>query len=104
MTNRELDKMMLNLNFKCYDDHGFHEFHEFLKKSFKEQKLIFYTNICSLKVMPEKLELLNNNLNHDFDFIALPETWTSENNNLFLKYHVFKAISYKTLKGGCVII
>ena len=54
--------------------------------------------------MPEKLELLNNNLNHDFDFIALPETWTSENNNLFLKYHVFKAISYKTLKGGCVII
>ena len=36
-----------------------------------------------------------NNLNHDFDVIALSETWTTKNKTIFiLKHHVYKAISY----------
>ena len=71
--------MMLNSNFKYYDNH------EFPKVKQKTNFIIFHTNICSLQANSDKLELLTNNLNHDFDVIALFETWTSENNNPYFE-------------------
>ena len=61
MTDRELDKMMLNSNFKYYDNHEFHK----LKQKFSNNRniSIFHTNICSLPANSDKLELLTNNLN-----------------------------------------
>ena len=59
---------MLNSNFKHYDNHEFHK----LKQKYSNNK----------NFSLETLESLINNLNHDFDVIALSETWTSENHNL----------------------
>ena len=71
MTDRKLDKMMLNSNFKYYDNHEFPK----LKQICSNRNFsIFHTNICSLQANSDKLELLTNNLNHDFDVIALFET------------------------------
>ena len=72
--------MMLNSNFKHYDNHEFHK----LKQKYSNNKnfSIFHTNVCSLQAAQEKLEPLINNLNHDSDVIALAETWTSEYNDL----------------------
>ena len=55
----------------------------------------------------DKLELLTTNLNHDLDVIALSETWTFENNNLYFEvpylqgYQLFHGIKGKALKSGC---
>ena len=55
----------------------------------------------------DKLELLTNNLNQDFDVFALSETWTSDNNNLYFEvpylqgYQLFHGVKGKTLKSGC---
>ena len=71
MTDRELDKMMLNSNFKYYDNH---EFPKVKQESSNRNFSIFHTNICSLQTNSDKLELLTNNLNHDFDVVTLFET------------------------------
>ena len=69
MTDKELDKMMLNSNFKYYDNH---EFHKLKQKCTNNKNFgIFHTNICSLQAHSDKLELLTNNLNYDFDVIAV---------------------------------
>ena len=47
MTDRELDKMMLNPNFKYYDNHEFHKLKQ--KCSNNRNFSIFHTNICSLQ-------------------------------------------------------
>ena len=55
----------------------------------------------------QPLTYLKVNLNHDFEVIALSETWTSENNNLYFKapylqgYTLFHDVKGKTLKGSC---
>ena len=54
----------------------------------------------------DKLELLTNNLNQDFDVFALSETLTSDNNNLYFEvpylqgYQLFHGVKGKTLKSG----
>ena len=105
MTDKELDKMMLNSNFKYYD---YHEFHELKQKCTNNKNFtIFPTNICSLAANSDKLELLASNLNHDFDVIALSETWTSDNKNLYFEvpyvegYQLLHGVKGKTLKSSC---
>ena len=71
MTDRKLDKMMLNSNFKYYDNH---EFPKLKQKCSNRNFSIFHTNICSLQANSDKLELLTNDLNYDFDVVALFET------------------------------
>ena len=73
---------MLYSNFKYYDNHAFPK----LKQKCSNRNFsIFHTNICSLQANSDKPELLTNNLNHDFDVIALFETWTSENSNPYFE-------------------
>ena len=89
-TNREFDEMVLNSNFNYHDNHEFHKLKQ--KCSNNRNFSIIHTNICSLQANSEKLELFCNNLNHNFDVIALSKTWTSD---LFiLKHHIYKAINY----------
>ena len=67
MTDKEPDKIMLN--FKYYDNH---EFHKLKQKCTNNKNLsIFHTNIYPLQANSDKLEFLTNNLNHDFDVIAV---------------------------------
>ena len=88
-TNREFDEMVLNSNFNYHDNHEFHKLKQ--KCSNNRNFSIIHTNICSLQANSEKLELFSNNLNHNFDVIALSKTWTSD---LFiLKLHIYKAIN-----------
>ena len=95
MTGRgELDKNMLNSNFKYYDNYEFHKLKQ--KCSSNRNFSISRTSICPLQANQEKLELLTNNLNHDFDGIVLFETWTPENNSLY-----FKAPSKASITSWC---
>ena len=90
LTDKEPDKMMLNSNFKYYDNHEFHKLKQ--KWSNNRNFSIFHTNIYLLQANSDKLELLTNNLNHDFNVIALSETWTSEN-NIFIWSAIFSRLS-----------
>ena len=96
--------MVLNSNFKYYDNY---EFHWLKEKCSNNCSSIFHTNICSLQANSEKLEHLANNLNHNFDVTILSETWTSENNNPYFKapslqgYQPYHGIKGKALKSGC---
>ena len=56
MTGRKLDKMMLNRNFKHYDNHVFQKLKQ--KCSNNRNFSIFHTNICSLQPNSEILKLL----------------------------------------------
>ena len=105
MIDRELNEMILNSNFKYYDNH---EFHTLKKKcSNNRNSSNFHSNICSLQANSDKLELLTDNLNHDFDVTALSETWTFKNNNLCFEatclqgHQLFHGVKGKTLKSGC---
>ena len=58
---------------------------------------IFHTNICSLQGNVDNLTCLLSDLNHNFDIIALTETWNPEN-----KKHLFQAPhleNYSDFKG-----
>ena len=52
MTDKELDKMMLNSNFKYYDNLEFHKLKQ--KCSNNKNLSIFHTNICSLQANLDK--------------------------------------------------
>ena len=70
-------------NFKYYEVHDFHKEYGSLNTDNKQISL-FHTNICSLKANIENLEILFQQLDHNFDIIALSETWNPEN-----KKHLF---------------
>ena len=55
------------VNFNYYETHAFHKLKNDLKLNKSENFSIFHSNIC-------KLEILFNNLEHQFDVIAHTET------------------------------
>ena len=61
------------MNFNYYETHAFHKLKNDLKLNKSENFSIFHSNIC-------KLEILFNNLEHQFDVIAHTETWHMKNN------------------------
>ena len=75
----------------------------------KKKKIfsIFHSNIQSLMQNFDDLELLLNNLgDHQFDVIALSETWNPESKITFMPgilngYHEYKGTPGQTIKGGC---
>ena len=94
-------------NFSYYLTHDFHKLHK--KNSNKTNNTNFsvlHTNICSLQGNFDNLEQLLNNLEYEFDIIALTETWHTEGNQNFIPglltgYQHYEGISGSTLKGGC---
>ena len=94
-------------NFSYYLTHDFHKLHK--KNSNKTNNTNFsvlHTNICSLQGNFNNLEQLLNNLEYEFDIIALTETWHTEGNQNFIPglltgYQNYEGISGSTLKGGC---
>ena len=76
------------------------------KKQTQNSFSIIDTNVCSLYVNAEDLEMLINNLEHNFSVIALSETWSSkqETNKLLPKlmnYQHFDATQGTSAKSGC---
>ena len=66
------------MNFNYYETHEFHKLINSLKSNKSENFSIFHSNICSLQGNFDKLEILLDNLEHQFDIIALTETWHME--------------------------
>ena len=68
---------------------------------------MMHTNICSLHKNFENLEIFTTSLEHKFDFIALSETWMTNNNesnseNLALQgYQKYIGTPGKSMIGGC---
>ena len=63
------------MNFNYYE---FHKLINSLKSNKSENFSIFHSNICSLQGNFDKLEILLDNLEHQFDITALTETWHME--------------------------
>ena len=91
-------------NFDYYLTHDFHKLHNKNSKRTNNINLsVLYTNICSLQGNFDNLEQLLNNLEYEFDIIALTETWhTAGKQNiipgLLPGYQNYKCISGSTLK------
>ena len=64
--------------------HALHKIKNNLKLNKSENFSIYHSNICSLQGNFDKLEILLDNLEHQFDdVIALTETWHIKNNVSF---------------------
>ena len=75
LNDKELNKISIQPNFQYYQNHKFNKLSQNLKKKKKNQTLsILHTNICSINANLENLELLLNNLEHNFNIIAVSET------------------------------
>ena len=62
-----------------------------------------HTNICSIGVNIGKLQTLLSNLEHNFDDLALTETWTKTNDKtdyVIDGYQTFHRTGGQTLKSG----
>ena len=94
------------VNFDYYETHAFHKLKNNLKLNKTDIFSIFHSNICSLQGNFEKLETLLDNLEHQFDVIALTETWhTKENVNftpgILPGYQKYEGLAGLSKKGGC---
>ena len=93
-----------NINFNFYD---MHQFHTLTQKIDKNSFSLMRTNIESLCAKEDRLKTMLSNANHEFDIIALSETWNSEDKNhkfcppILEGYHSYEGITGNTLKGGC---
>ena len=68
------------MNFNYYETHTFHKLKNNLKLNKLENLSTFHSNICSLQGSFDKLEISLDKLEHQFDVIALTETWHMEKN------------------------
>ena len=66
----------LKPNFNYYETHAFHALIN--KINIPKTFSIFHTNICSLPANMDNLEILFEDLEHEFDVISLSETWNPE--------------------------
>ena len=66
------------VNFNYYETHEFHKLINSLKSNKSENFSVFHSSICSLQGNFDKLEILLDNLEHQFDINALTETWHME--------------------------
>ena len=94
------------MNFSYYETHAFHKLKNHLKLDKSKFFSIFYSNICSLQGNFGKLEILLDNLEHQFDIIALTETWHKKNNVSFTPgilsgYQKYEGFAGLSKKGGC---
>ena len=94
--------MVIQPEFKYYQNYEFHKLNQSLNidKNFS----FMHTNICSISGNIGKLETLLSNLEHNFDVLALSETWTKTNyksNYVIDGYQTFHGIGGQSLKSGC---
>lgn len=93
-----------------FDYYSTHKFHKLTSKTNVTKNPIFsliLSNIQSLIKNNEKLDIVFNNLNFNFDIIALSETWHTKDNHDQISaltltcYQTFQGITGETKNGGC---
>ena len=94
-----------NSNFSYYTTKEFHKLRDRIKED-KKFSLI-HSNIQSLNCNFDKLEYLIKEVDHQFDVIAVTETWNDENNKhqfqpgILDNYYPYEGITGSSSKGGC---
>ena len=96
------------VNFNYYETHAFHKLKNNLKLNKSENFSISHSNICSLQGNFDKVEILLDNLEHQFDVIALTETWHMKNNVNFTPgilsgYQKYEGLAGLSKKAGYVV-
>lgn len=94
-----------NSNFSYYSTKDFKK----LKDKFNNRKTfsLMHTNIESLNANFDKLQYLINDIDFQFDIIALTETWNDENKKHLFQpgvldnYYSYEGITGNSSKGGC---
>ena len=105
LNDEQLQKVALEPNFKYYQNHEFHKLKNNLENNLNFS--ILHTNICFINANSENLEILINNLEHNFDVLAVSETWTPKDKQFSSKfghitgYQKFHGTEGHTLKSGC---
>ena len=100
-----IDNVLLQPNFKLYQNHDFHK----LIKGLKGNKtfILLHTNIYSLQGNFENLQNLIKNLDHSFSVISVSEAWTPEskseqfNPEILEGYQKYYGIKGNSLKSSC---
>ena len=101
--DKHLDNLVTQPDFKYYQSHEFHKLNQNLNidKNFS----LMHANICSIGGNIGKLETLLINLGHNFDALALSETWTKtidKTGYVIDGYQTFHDTGGQSLKSGCV--
>ena len=91
-------------NFKFYE---IHDFHKMTQQINYKTLNVFHSNICSLNVNTENLDILLHDLDYKFDVISLTETWNPESKKenflpkLIDGYRPYFGITGSSIIGGC---
>ena len=105
LNDEQLQKVALEPNFKYYQNHELHKLKNNLEK--KLSFSILHTNIYSINANSENLEILINNLEHNFDVLAVSETWIPKDKQFSPKfkhitgYQKFHGTEGHILQSGC---
>ena len=96
------------MNFNNHEIHAFHKLKNNLKLNKSEHFSISHSNICSIQENFDKLEILLDNLEHQFDVIALTETWHIKNNvnftpDILSGYQKYEGLAGLSKKGMCEV-
>ena len=96
----------LNPNFDYYNIHDFHKLIQNQPTKIKHSLSLLHTNISSLMHNFDNLEICINDLQCDFDVIALSETWNPKSKKNFRpgilsQYQEYKGTKGNSLKSGC---
>ena len=105
--NDPCDILNIKHNFKYYDNHEFHKLNMLSNNAKSNNFSIFHSNICSLQGNFDSLQILLNDLNHEFDITSLSETWNPESKKHVFSapklenYHSYKGTTGTTGNSGC---
>ena len=93
-------------NFDYYSTHAFHKLKTKTQLNIATTFSLLHTNIQSLQKNKDNLEIFLNNVDFDFDVIALSETWHNGANNALENlslsgYHPYNGIAGHSKSGGC---
>ena len=94
------------VNFNYYETHAFHKLKNNLKLNKSENFSIFHSKIWTVRGNFDKLKILLDNLEHQFNVIALPETYHMKNNVNFTPgilsgYQKYEGLAGLSKKGWC---
>ena len=95
------------VNLSYYRTHEFYKLNTNIKENNLGNLSLLHANICLLQGNFNKLQVLLDNLQHEFDFAALSKTWYNEGNVTFASgllrdYQKYEGIiGSSKKKGGC---
>ena len=102
----KLEQLADPTQFGYYTTHEFHILTEKLNLNRKNDFSIFHSSICSLQSNIDNMQILIDNLDFQFDVLAVTETWYTKDNFHFTPgiiegYHRYEGNTGSSVKEGC---